>query len=211
MAFSDFRNQDQVIEKYGLGVRREDFVFPSEKPAIDDHFREQMKLVWYKFPFQRSEGAASQALIFPILFEVWKSYREDLLLLSQEPLEGDDGLCGVVDFMVCKKSPHGEFEPELPFLLIGEAKNDEFYRGWGQALAAMLNVRRRNGNLVRTIFGIATNGRYWEFGKLEDNTFVLDMQPFSPSDLESLVAALHFVFTACRAQVLNMPAPPAAA
>jgi hypothetical protein len=211
MAFSDFRNQNQVIERYGLGIRREDFIFPSEKPVLDEHFREQIKLVWYKFPFERSEGAASQALIFPILFEVWKSFRDHLLLLSQESLKGDDELCGVVDFLVCKKSLHGEIEPELPFLVIGEAKNDEFYRGWGQALSAMVAVQRQNGELSRTIFGIATNGRYWEFGKLEDNTFVLDMQPFSPSDLDSLMAALHFVFAACKQQLLNLPAPPAAA
>ena len=71
----------------------------------------------------------------------------------------------------------------------------------------MVAVQRHNGDLAKTIYGIVTNGRHWEFGKLNENTFVLDMQGFSPSTLDRLMAALHFVYAACREQVLDLSAP----
>src|SRR5471032_3398904 len=111
MAFSDFRNYDQVIEKYRVNFLRDDFIAPAEKPLIDENFRQEMRLNWREFPYERSEAATSQSLIFPILREVWKSYRDHLLLMSQEPLVGDGELTGVVDFVVCKRSSLG---PTIP-------------------------------------------------------------------------------------------------
>ena len=205
MAFSDYRNSDQVIERFRLRTVREEFVPDSQPPELDGRFRDQIELVWREYPFQRSDAAASQALIFPILFETWKVFREHLILLSQESLRFDAELCGTADFVVAKRSPLGPTIPDRPFLLIGEAKNDEFYRGWGQALSAMVAVRKMQPDVAGTIFGMATSGMFWQFGKLEKDAFTLDSRPFTPSRLDELMAALHFIFGACRDQVLNLP------
>jgi hypothetical protein len=212
MAFSDFRNYDEVAIKYGLNVVRKFFVeSDGPVPPIEDYFRRDIAFICDSFGYQRSEAAAAESLIFPILKEVWKPYSDVLTLLSHEPLQYDQELKGIADYVVCKRSPHGMGLPDTPFLLVGEAKNDEFYRGWGQALSTMVAVRNRDGDLAQTIFGIATNGRLWEFGKLEDNTFTLENDLFTPNHLDALMGALHFVFAACREQVLKLPAPPAAA
>ncbi len=207
MAFSDFRSYDQVIAKYGLGFRREDFVPINRKaPFIDEYFRQDIAFVLKHFAYQRSDPAAAEALIFPILKELWKSHCETLTLLSHEPLQYDEELTGVVDYAVCNRSSLGTMLPGHPFLLlVGTAKDDHFDRGWGQALSSMVAVRRRDTDLVPAFYGIATNGQYWRFGKLENNTFILDMQPFTPSNLDSLIAALHHIFTASQQQVLNLP------
>src|SRR5258708_36139034 len=103
MAFSDFRSQDEVAEKYGLRYLREDFLqFHAEHPVIDDYFRREIAFTWKVFAYQRSEAAAGEGLIFPILREVWKSYLESLTLLSHEPLRYDGELNGVADYIVCK-------------------------------------------------------------------------------------------------------------
>lgn len=135
MAFSDFRSYDQVIAKYGLGFRREDFVPINRKaPFIDEYFRQDIAFVLKHFAYQRSDPAAAEALIFPILKELWKSHCETLTLLSHEPLQYDEELTGVVDYAVCNRSSLGTMLPGHPFLLlVGTAKDDHFDRGWGQA------------------------------------------------------------------------------
>ena len=206
MAFSDFRSYDAVIEKYGLDLAREFFIVTDgPAPSIDGYFRRDIAYMLKSFAYQRSEAAAAESLIFPILKEVWKSFDDTLTLLSHEPLIYDEDLKGIADYIVCKRSPHGSAFPDRPFLFVGEAKNDEFYRGWGQALAAMVAIQKRDGALAKVTFGISTNGPYWQFGKLENNTFTLDVRPFSPSDLDSLMSALYFVFAACREKALNCP------
>jgi hypothetical protein len=212
MSFSDFRNYDEVAIKYGVNVARGFFIAnDGPVPPINDYFRGDIEFIYSSFGYRRSEAAAAESLIFPIIKEAWKPYADVLTLLSHEPLQADQDLKGVADYVVCKRSPRGAGIPDRPFVLVGEAKNDEFYRGWGQALSSMVAVRKRDGDLVPTIFGIATNGRLWEFGKLEDNTFTLEQELYSPTHIDLLMGALHFVFAACKQQVLNLPAPPAAA
>jgi hypothetical protein len=202
MAFCDFQNYSQVAKKCGLHVVREDFVVrDGPVPPINDFFRKDIAFIYKSFGYQRSAEAAGESLIFPIFKEVWKTYGDALTLLSHEPLEYDEQSTGIIDYVVCKRSPLAAWLPNRPFLLVGGAT------GWGQALSAMVAVQRHNGDLSNLIYGIATDGRYWEFGKLEGDTFVLDMQQLSSTNLDSLMAALHFVFSACREQVSKLPLP----
>jgi hypothetical protein len=58
-----------------------------------------------------------------------------------------------------------------PLLIVIEAKEDDFSKGWGQCLAAMVAAQRINHNLDLGIFGIVTNGETWQFGRLRRNRF----------------------------------------
>ena len=110
--------------------------------------------------------AACEALIYPLLRETWKSYRETLTLWSHQPLSYDEELSGAPDYMLPRRSPLGPLIPDQPYLLVVEAKKDDFTRGWGQCLAAMLAAQKVNNLKEQTEYGITTNGRVWECGRL---------------------------------------------
>ncbi len=208
MAFTSFTSVDQLLEKYGLTQRREPFVSPLAGVSLSPSTRADLTLDINTYPFDRSEIAARETLIFPVLRDVWRHYREHLTMLSGEPLIGDADLRGELDYIVCRRSPHGPYTPDQPFLLVGEAKRDDSTVGWNQALGGMLAAQLHGGPAF-IYYGLATTGTVWRFGKLADTTFTLDPFPYTLSDLDRLAGALHFVFAACRDQVLLKP--PAAA
>ena len=81
-----------------------------------------------KLPIGRSEIGAGEVLLFPILREVWKPYSDDLGLFTHEGLTFDDDLTGIPDYFVCKVSEYGQTIPDVPYLLVAEAKLDDFER-----------------------------------------------------------------------------------
>src|SRR5207249_6154452 len=135
--------------------------------------------------------AVCENLIYPILREVWKSsYLDDLQIWSHLPLYYDEDLSGTPDYIVARQSPLGHVVMEEPYLLVVEAKKDDFERGWGQCLAALLAAQRINKTPRQTLYGIATNGRSWEFGNLQDQQFTQDLRAYGLADLDQLCAAV---------------------
>ena len=65
---------------------------------------------------------------------------------------------------VDERTTLGPFGMGPPSLAVVEAENDDFPRGWAHCLAAMIAIQKINDHPDRTIYGIATSGRCWEFG-----------------------------------------------
>jgi hypothetical protein len=86
---------------------------------------------------------------------------------------------------------------DKPYLLLAEAKKDNFTEGWGQCCAAMVAAQRLNEPSNHEVFGIASNGQQWEFAKLDGKNFTLQIRPFSIHALDELTSALRFVFQEC--------------
>jgi len=210
MASNNFGSIDAVIEKYKVRCVSGPVIAPAaDAPPFGDYFREELALNLREFPLDRSETSAGELLIFPILREVWKAYRPALSLFSHEPLEYDADLCGTPDYFVCKRSEFGPFYPTPPYLLVVEAKLSDFARAWGQCLAGMLAAQKVNGTPDRPIYGIATDGRAWEFGLLLAAEFTRDPQGYALATLDMLGQALHNLFRACRDMALAHSAPAA--
>ena len=72
-------------------------------------------------------------------------------------------------------------------------------------MAALIAAQKLNNLPESTLYGITTNGRFWEFGKLEGATFIRDTQVFVWLCRRKLCGALHFVFQQCQAQLLRLP------
>ena len=199
MAFNNYGSLDKVIEKYKVRCVSGTVVIPfSEAPPFNDYFLSELAFNLREFPLDRSEIGSGELLLFPILREAWKPYHLDLSLFSHEPLEFDDDLCGIPDYFVCKRSEFGPFYPTVPYLLVVEAKLDDFSKAWGQCLAAMLAAQKLNAMPDKPVYGIATNGRSWEFAVLLGNVFTRDPNPIAIHNLDSLRQALHAVFRVCR-------------
>jgi hypothetical protein len=212
MAFTDYRAIDDVIRKHRIRCTSGRVVTPAaDAPPFDDYFRGELDLTLREFPLNRSETGCGELVLFPLLREVWKTYRTALTLFTHEPLTGPGDLTGVPDYFVCQRSEFGPFYPEPPFLLVVEAKLDDFERGWGQCLAEMLAAQHLNGVPDQPVFGITTNGRSWEFGVLRGTDFVQQPDPVALFNLDTLGQALHAVFRACRDLALARRSPAPAA
>jgi hypothetical protein len=208
VAFTSFGTVEAVVRRYGIREAAEEFVAPGPHPPARDHYLADMREVLETSAFQRSEAFTREAVVFPTLREVWRHYTAHLSLFSHEPVAADADLRGELDYMVCRRSRHGPFTPDQPILLVGEAKKDDLDAGWALALAGMLLAARRLAP-APLLYGLAVSRSAWEFGRLSDDSFTRDPRTYGLSDVPGLIAALHFVFAACRDQVLAMP--PAAA
>ena len=82
-----------------------------------------------------------------------------------------------------------------------EAKKDNFEEGWGQCLAELVAAQKLNNNQHDLVFGIVTNGKLWEFGKLEDNLFTKNVKYYTLENLAALMEVIHFVFSKSISQI----------
>ena len=199
MSFAGYTSIDDVIRKHRIRWLPTRFIEPlADAPPFSDFFRSELNFNLNSLPPARNENGASEYILFPIIREVWRTYHDDLSLFSHEPLAYDADLTGCPDYSICKRSEFGPFYPTPPYLLIVEAKLDDFTRAWGQCLAAMLAAQKLNGLPEQSIYGIATNGKSWEFGRLLGTEFMQDTETYTMSTLDLLGQVLHAVFRKCR-------------
>lgn len=204
MPFTSYATIGDVALAHRLECIQAEFVAPIPT-SLSDYFRSELAFNLHELPFGATEYSATETLIFPILREAWKPFRGDLMLWSHQAIAYDDDLCGVPDYIVARRSPLGVMVFDLPYLLVVEAKKDDFARGLAQCLAAMVAVQKLNGIPEQALFGVATNGRVWEFGRLRNAVFTQDPRLFLPQELDGLAAALTFLFSQCRDEAARHP------
>jgi hypothetical protein len=212
MAFGSYTSVDAVVKKYKLRLLNERVVTPApDAPRFSEAFRAELDFTYRELPVGRSEIGSGELILFPILKEVWRVYVPHLSLFTHEPLDYDDDLTGTPDYYVCKRSEYGATIPEVPYLLVVEAKLDDFEKAWGQCLAAMLASQKLNHAPDRPVYGMTTNGKAWEIGVLLGSDFTREPWAYSTVNLDLLGQALHAVFRACRDMALAHTAPAPAA
>jgi hypothetical protein len=204
MPFASYATIADVARAHRIHLQRAAFVTPVPA-SLSDYFRSELEFTLSEVSFDGSEYSACETLIYPILREVWKPYREAVTLWSHQPLYYNEDLSGVPDYLVARRSPLGHLVLDAPYLLVVEAKKDDFPRGWGECLAAMLAAQKLSELSEQTFYGISTNGLVWQFGQLQGDTFTQDSRPFSLEDVENLTAAVHFVMLKCRDQAAAQP------
>lgn len=208
MAFGSYTTVDLVVKKHKLRLINGQVVEPAaDAPPFSAAFRAELDFTTRELPVGRSEIGSGELILFPILKEVWRVYIPHLSLFTHEPLEYDADLTGVPDYFVCKRSVYGATIPEVPYLLVMEAKLDDFEKAWGQCLAAMLAAQKLNQAPEQPVYGMTTNGKAWEFGTLLGHDFTRDPDPVALRNLDTLSQMLHAVFRACRDMALAHPAP----
>ena len=210
MAFTDYKSVDSIVKKHKLRFAAGTVVTPSaDAPPFPDYFLTELDLsLNYLTPGRSSEIGCGEILLFPILREVWKTYREELSLFTHERLEFDADLCGTPDYFVCKVTEYGRI-PDVPYLLVVEAKLDDFDKAWGQCVAAMRAAQKLNGTPELPVYGITTSGKTWEFGVLRYDEFIQQQEAVAVANLDYLRQALHTVFRACRDMALAHRVPAA--
>ena len=170
MSFSNFKSLGATVKELQVIYTDANFVTPAMF-HVSEYFQQDLEYVKREGVVNNSEFAICENLIYPILKEVWKTYSSKFTLWSHQILTYDDVLSGYPEYVLARRSPLGKVVFDKPYLLIVEAKQDNFDWGWGQCLAEMVAAQRLNGESAIAIFGIVSNGINWEFGKLEGNRF----------------------------------------
>ena len=200
MAFGSYKTIGAVVKEFQITYTEADFI-TGLTFATSDYFREDLHLMMREGVVDNSEFAICENLIYPVLKEVWKHYRSKFLLWSHQSLNYDEKLSGFPEYILARRSPLGKVVFDRPYLMLVEAKQDNFEAAWGQCIAEMIAAQRLNAELDLIVFGIASNGDRWQFGKLEKNIFVRNITFYSIQELDKLVAAVNYIFNQCEMQL----------
>lgn len=200
MSFSSYKSLSATIEQFQIFYQEENFV-QEIATNISSYFREDLQLMMQEGVVDNSEFAICENLIYPIIKEVWKSYRQKFLLWSHHYLNYDQELSGFPEYILAQRSPLGKVVFAKPYLLLVEAKQDKFHDGWGQCLAEMVAAQQLNEKPDIVVFGIVSNGVTWEFGKLEGQHFTKNTTPFLIYQLDQLFAVTNYIFQQCEIQL----------
>jgi hypothetical protein len=200
MAFTNYKSIADVLKSFPLNYQEKDFV-QDLKFECDEYFVSRLNTVIQEGVVFNSEYAICENIISPILTEVWRGYIQHFLIWSHQPLNHDENLSGVPDYVVAQRSPRGKIVLEKPYMILVEAKKDNFEEGWGQCLAEMLAAQKINGDLTNRLFGVVSNGKLWEFGVLDAEMFTKNRKYYVLENLAELMGAVNFLFAESAAQL----------
>jgi len=203
MAFSNYKSISSVIKKFQIKYVQSNFMLEVEFPAKES-FKEELDLLFTDGVIDNSEDAICENLIYPVLKEVWKPYRSKLTLWSHEALTYDEDLSGIPDYIVTQRNSLSTIVFDKPYFLMVEAKQDKFEEGWSQCLAEMIAVQRINDDFVSDVFGIVSNGKIWQFGKLVGDVFTRNKNLYMIQDLDKLFAAVNYIFQQCESKIQKL-------
>ena len=137
MAFTDFKSADEVQKKYKIKYIEEEFlttnpISPPEAFIQDYEFNNA------NFDIFSSEASRCENVIYPMLREVCKKFVNRYSLWSHKPITVDNVLSGTPDYIIAQRSELGKNVLGLPLILVVEAKQNDFTKGWGQCLAEIM-------------------------------------------------------------------------
>ena len=207
MAFSDYKSLTQVQEEYQIRYQEENFV-NNLFLEISPNFIAELEFNLRVMDAFSSEAARCELVIFPILREIYKNYYQKTALWVQKSIVFDSKLNGTPDYLLSKKSALGKTVLELPLLITVEAKRNDFEQGWGQCLAELLGAESLNHyqhQHQRPIYGIVTDGKLWEFGRLENLIFTKNIGSYTISNLNLLLGAINYLFSLATQDLSEVP------
>jgi hypothetical protein len=112
-------------------------------------------------------------------------------LWSHKFIAADSILSGTPDYIIAKRSELGKNVLGRPLVLVAEAKQNDFTKGWGQCLAELVAAQKLNNNAQQTVYGIVTDAEVWHFGKLEGKVFTRNQTRMKIDELENVFGALY--------------------
>ncbi|WP_373543151.1 hypothetical protein [Chamaesiphon sp.] len=144
----------------------------------------------------QSAKAKSELLVSPILAEVVQLTQQRVQLFSGQELnvDIDCGLDGVVDFLLSKSTTR--YLIKAPIIMLVEADKEGLDLGWGQCVAQMIAAQKFNaskGNEISVIYGSVTNGKSWQFLKLEGKNVTIDRHQYYVTPVERILGILKWM------------------
>ena len=197
LSYKDFKNLEQVLKTFDLELRRTAFIQQKTFKNLNKHQLDALLTETLPFRFNqgntfRSEHNICERLIFPLLELV--AIENNYTLFGHERFDVDKtlGLDGFPDYIIGREDKYSLLDK--PVMVVGEAKKDDFTSGWGQCGAELVAAQKRNDS-AKTVYGVVSNGKLWEFAKLKNNLIFLELNPIviSPANYELLALTLNWL------------------
>ena len=140
-----------------------------------------------------TEKARSELIIAPILLELRRQLQDQISLFSgtEFNVAPELGLNGTCDFIISRER---EFLfLRSPVVTLVEAKKENINSGLGQCIAEMIAAQlfnEREGNQIKTIYGVVTSGNIWKFLKLNQQVISIDLVEYYLRDLTKIMGIL---------------------
>ena len=196
MAFSDFKTIPDVQERFKIRHVENDFIEIEQIVEPSEQFLQELEFSRQYIDVFASEGARCEAVIFPVLREVYKGYAEHYALWIKKAIVYDEVLSGTPDYFISTRSELGKLVVGTPLIMLVEAKKNDFEQGWGQCLSELVAAQKINANLDIPVYGIVSDGTLWQIGHLVNETFTQNRTSFSVDNLPVLFGAIDSVFKA---------------
>ncbi len=190
MAFTDFKSLDEVQIYYQIISSEANFLEIVPRPPAPQ-FVQEFEFNQANFDIFSSEAARCENVIYPLLREVCKQFVSQYELWSHKFLVVDDKLSGIPDYIIAKRSALGKNVLGLPLILVVEAKQNDFIKGWGQCLAELVAAQALNKSPHKPVYGIVTDAELWQFGKLTAQSFVKNQSRATIDELAKVFGAVY--------------------
>jgi len=193
MSYSNFKNLDEVKQKFNITVSSSGSLF-ADVPVVKignilTAILEENTSLALNI---NTEKARSELIISPVLVEARRLLNHQISLYSGIDFSVDEsqGLNGFCDFIL-SQSPDQVFL-ESPVLCVVEAKNENIKTAYGQCAAEMIaaqifNQRNQQDGIV---FGLVTTGSNWKFLKLEQQNPSIDYDEYLISQSDKILGIL---------------------
>jgi hypothetical protein len=126
-----FRNLPEVLSEFQIQHRINTPFLITEKTVASDYFKAELQLTFEKVPYNVSETAVCETLIYPTLREVWKLYSDTFNIWSRALVQLDLHIKGYPDYLIARRSPLSNVIFDLPYVAVVEAKKEDFAGAWG--------------------------------------------------------------------------------
>ncbi|NEO73530.1 hypothetical protein [Moorena sp. SIO3H5] len=189
MAFTDFKSADEVQKAYRINYTEEDFL-PISSVSPPEQFIQDYEFSRQNFDIFSSEAARCENVIYPILREACKKFVDQYSIWSHKSISADSILTGTPDYIFGKRSELGKNVIEYPLILIVEAKQNDFMKGWGQCLSELVAAQKLNKTESLVVYGIVTDAELWQFGKLDGKHFTKNYSRVTINDLSEVFGSV---------------------
>ncbi len=190
MAFTNFKSADEVQQVYQIKYDEKDF-FELRPMKPSEQFINEFEYSMANFDVFSSEASRCENVIYPILREVSKQFAKNFALWSHKSLAVDDTLSGTPDYIIARRSELGKNVLGRPLVMITEAKQNDFIKGWGQCLAELVAAQRLNEDDQKCVYGIVTDAELWQFGRLKRKEFTKSKTRAKIDDLDDVFGSIY--------------------
>ena len=196
MAFTDFTSIAQVQETFNIKYMEEASIQHTIDIEPSAAFLEEWSFSQRHIDVFASETSRCENVIYPVLRDVYKHYVDCFSLWSHKSIGYDAQLSGTPDYLISTKSALGKTVLGTPIIVVVEAKRNDFIVGWGQCLAELVAVQRINGDPLKSVYGIVTDGEMWQFGKLIEDLFTRYKTALTIGELKAVFSAIGHLMQA---------------
>jgi hypothetical protein len=196
MAYSDFKQLNQIKQTLGIEIKSENSLYTHIPPAqLSEWFMTTMKMAYTKAININTESARQSLIVDNVLLELTQHINISFFLQNSFNIDSEKGLTGNPDGIITAGG--NQLYISSPVVVLVEAKKSNLASGYAQCIAEMEAARLFNeneNNQISPLYGVVTDGALWQFLSLKNNIAMIDSYQYHFNDGGQIVGILMSFF-----------------